>query len=230
MIIAIGKSPRHESVTWFCAPPALYHHISDWLACDSHGIVPGMTDYDIALVPGRTCGDCTLCCTVMAIDKPDIQKEAGVTCRHCARGCTIYETRPALCRDYHCGWRQLPILDDDWRPDKSGVFVELEPVDGETGISLVLVGNPLKTVRQTWFIDFIITGVRGNVPLLLGILGPKGHQGASLLLNTQQMHAAAGISRARVKELLEMELKRLSAYRFAPRVIVNTGNNVDLLS
>ena len=200
----------------------------DWQPCGRHGIVRAMAAYDIGLVPGRTCGACTVCCTAMAIDKPEIQKEAGVTCRHCVGGCAIYQTRPALCRDYHCGWRQLPNLDDSWRPDKSGVFVELEPVDGDTGLSLVLVGNPLKTVRQPWFIDFVATGVRGNVPLQLGIPGPRGHQGASLLLNTQEMREAASISRARVKEILEKELKLLSAYDFPPRVILNTGNNVGL--
>ena len=136
-----------------------------------------MTSYDIGLVPGRQCGDCTVCCTVMAIDKPEIQKEAGVTCRHCVGGCTIYDTRPPLCRDYYCGWRQLPILDESWRPDRSGVYVEVEPVEGTTGLSLVLVGNPLKTVRQTWFIDFIAIGVKGQVPLSLGILGPEGIPG-----------------------------------------------------
>lgn len=185
-----------------------------------------MTSYDIGLVPGRECGDCTVCCTVMAIDKPEIQKEAGVTCRHCVGGCTIYATRPPLCRDYYCGWRQLPILDDDWRPDRSGVYVEVEPVEGATGLSLVLVGNPLKTIRQPWFIDFVIIGVKESVPLVLGIPGPKGHQGASLLLNTKEMHQAALQSRARVKELLEKELKRLWAYDFPRREIVHTGNNV----
>jgi hypothetical protein len=184
-----------------------------------------MTAYDIALVAGRVCGDCTVCCTAMAIDKPEIQKEASVTCRHCASGCAIYETRPALCRDYHCGWRQLPMLDDSWRPDRSGVFVELEPVDGQTGISLVLVGNPLRTIRQSWFIEFVTVGVCGDVPLLLGIPGPKGHQGASLLLNTKQMLEAARGSRAQVKELLEKELKRLQTHDFPPRVFVHSGNN-----
>lgn len=185
-----------------------------------------MKVYDLDLVPERTCGECTLCCSVMAIDKPEIQKEAGVTCRHCRGGCTIYETRPALCREYHCGWRQLPILDDSWRPDRSGVFVEIELIDDQTVISMVLVGNPLKTVRQPWFIDFVITGVRGNVPLHLGIPGPKGFQGASLPLNTAEMYTAAGISRARVKDLLEKELRRLTAHTFEPRVITHTGNNV----
>jgi hypothetical protein len=181
---------------------------------------------DIEPVAGRSCGGCTQCCTVMAIDKPEIQKAAGVVCRHCSGGCAIYESRPVLCRDYFCGWRLLPILDDDWRPDRSGVFVELEAMGDDTGISLVLIGNPLKTVRQAWFIDFVITGVRGNVPLQLGIPGPPGFQGASLPLNTREMAEAAGISRARVKDLLEKELKRLTAYTFEPRLIANTGNDV----
>ncbi len=185
-----------------------------------------MTAYDIGLVPGRSCGDCTLCCTVMAIDKPEIQKEAGVTCRHCISGCTIYDSRPALCRDYHCGWRQLGVLDDSWRPDRSGVFVELEPHEGKTAISLVLVGNPLKTVRQPWFIDFIATGIKGGLPLMLGILGPPGRQGASLQLNTEEMRAAARGSRAEVKAVLEVELKLLRAYDFPPRHITHRGNNV----
>ena len=181
---------------------------------------------DVDLVPERECGECTVCCTALAIDKPEIQKDAGVTCRHCSAGCTIYETRPALCRDFYCGWRQLPILDDSWRPDRSSVFVELEPIDDQTGMSLVLVGNPLKTVRQNWFIDFVSVGVRGDVPLSLGVPGPRGHQGASLPLNTRQMLEAARTSRSRVKDLLENELKRLRTYDFPPRMIVHTGNNV----
>jgi len=185
-----------------------------------------MKFYDLDLVPGRSCGECTVCCTVMAIDKPDIQKQAGVTCRHCHGGCTIYETRPKLCRDFHCGWRQLPILDDGWRPDRSGVFVEIEVIEQETALSLILVGNALKTVRQPWFIDFVATGVRGHVPLYLGIPGPTGFKGASLLVTTRQMHDAAGAGRVSVKELLEKELNRLKAHTFEPRVFVNSGNDI----
>ncbi len=174
-------------------------------------------DYKLALVPGRGCGDCTVCCTAMAIDKPEIQKDAGVACRHCTQtGCAIYDTRPQLCRDYHCGWRQLPMLDDSWRPDRSGVFVELEPHDGKTAISLMLVGNPLKTVRQPWFIDFVATGVRGHLPLMLGIPGPPGREGASLVLNSDAMMQAARTSRAAVKHVLEAELKLLQAFDFLP--------------
>lgn len=185
-----------------------------------------MALYDLDLVPGRVCGDCAVCCSAMAIDKPDIQKEAGVTCRHCSGGCTIYETRPPLCRAFHCGWRQLSMLDETWRPDRSGVLVEIEEFEGETVLNLVLLGNPLKTVRQSWFIDFIATGVRGGVPLYLGIPGPLGFKGASLPLATRQMLEAAGLSRQRVKDLLELELKRLRSHKFEPRHFRHSGNNL----
>ena len=182
----------------------------------------------IAPIPGRTCGECTLCCTAMAIDKPEIQKEAGVTCRHCQGGCTIRDHWPALCRDYFCGWRRLKIMDDNWRPDRSGVLAEVEQEGGDIHLSLVLVANPLKTVRQPWFADFVAHSVRNGVKLSLGIPGPQGHQGASLLIATRQMWDAAGASRAMVKVLLEAELRRLQAYDCPPRVIYNSGNNVGI--
>jgi hypothetical protein len=180
---------------------------------------------DLDLVPGRECGACTVCCVVMAIDKPDIQKAAGVMCRYCRDGCTIYETRPHVCRSFHCGWRQLPILDEAWRPDRSGVFVEVEEIDGETALSLILIGNPLKTVRQDWFLDFVRTGIGGRVPLHLGIPGPPGFQGAQVPLTTRQMFEAANTSRARVKEMLEQDLKRLKAHAFEPRLFDHHGHD-----
>lgn len=164
----------------------------------------------------------------MAIDKPDIQKEAGVTCRYCRGGCTIKDHWPVLCREYFCGWRRLKIMDDNWRPDRSGVLAEVELRGGALHISLVLAANPLKTVRQPWFADFVAYGVRNGTQLFLGLPGPPGHQGASLLITTRQMWEAAGFSRAAVRTLLEAELKRLQAYDFPLRVIRNGGHNVGL--
>jgi hypothetical protein len=184
-----------------------------------------MSITDLDLVPGRACGECTACCSVMAIDKPDIQKAAGVLCRYCKNGCTIYESRPQVCRSFHCGWRQLPVLDDNWRPDRSGVFVEVEEIDGETAFSLILIGNPLKTVRQDWFIDFVRTGVGGRVMLYLSLPGPQGFQGAQVTLTTRQMFEAANTSRTQVKALLEQDLKRLKAHNFEPRVFQHRGND-----
>ena len=186
-----------------------------------------MTD----LVPGRECGDCTVCCTVPTIDQPGIQKPAGATCRYCAHGCLIHDTRPEVCRRYFCAWRQMVIFSDDWRPDRSGVFSELETdVPGHlmssVGISLTLTANPLKIIRQPWFIEFIATGIRGGVPLFLALPGPVGYKGAKVSLNTPEMSRAVSGARADVKALLEKALKVLNSYDFKPYVMQYSGNDM----
>jgi hypothetical protein len=186
-----------------------------------------MTD----LVPGRDCGACTVCCTVPNIDQPGIQKSAGVTCRHCDQGCRIHATRPDVCRQYFCAWRRMEIFSDDWRPDRSGVFSELETdvpdhLMSSVGISLTLTGNPLKIVRQTWFLEFVATGIRGGVPLFLALPGPIGFKGAKVSLNTPEMARAAAGPRAEVKTLLEKALKVLNGYDFKPYVMQHHGHDV----
>jgi hypothetical protein len=185
----------------------------------------------MTLVAGRECGACTVCCTVPTINKPEIQKLSGATCRHCtAAGCAIYETRPPICRSYYCAWRTVEIFDDGWRPDKSGVmpYVETEGIsdafDLSTGIGLMLVGNPLKTVRQRWFQEFVTTGVMNSVPLFLSLPGPRGYQAATVSLNTEQMLDA--IKRNTVKDALEVAVKILRDWKFVPAVITHSGNNV----
>ncbi len=192
----------------------------------SRAMWDGMT-----LIPGRECGDCTVCCTAPTINKPEIQKLSGATCRHCTgRGCAIYDSRPAVCRSFYCAWRTVDIFSADWRPDRSGVmpYVETEGIsedfDLSTGIGLMLVGNPLKIVRQRWFQDFVVTGVTSSVPLFLSLPGPRGFQAATVSLNTQEMLDA--IARGLVKDALEQVVKILRGWDFQPAVITYTGNDV----
>ncbi|HVW75065.1 MAG TPA: hypothetical protein VHC39_15620, partial [Rhizomicrobium sp.] len=82
----------------------------------------------LALVPDRECGNCTVCCVALRVDDPGLKKPAGEPCRHLGQqGCTIYQTRYAICRSWMCGWRLQPELDDSWRPDRSGVLLIPEP-------------------------------------------------------------------------------------------------------
>ena len=125
----------------------------------------------------------------------------------------------------------MEIFSEDWRPDRSGVFSELETdvpehLMSSVGISLTLTGNPLKTIRQPWFIDFIATGVRGGVALFLALPGPVGFKGAKVSLNTPEMSRAASGPRADVKALLEKALKVLHDYDFKPYVMQHNGNDV----
>lgn len=184
------------------------------------------------LVPGRECGDCTLCCTLLLVDTPEIQKDAGAMCRHCVGGCTIHTLRPPVCRGYFCAWRRMELFSPDWRPDKSGVLAEVETNDipaelgMRTGISLLLAGNPLRTIRQKYFQDFIIQGVMNGVPLFLSLPGPRGHQAAKVILNSEAMRAA--IASGHVKDALESALARLKRHPFPAHVMRHSGNNTGL--
>lgn len=78
----------------------------------------------------RKCGDCRLCCKLLAVGKDerpdDFKKPQGVWCEHCFDGgCKIYSRRPKDCEEYECTWHR-GIFDDDDRPDRSKVVVSLE--------------------------------------------------------------------------------------------------------
>ena len=124
----------------------------------------------------------------------------------------------------------MDIFDDDWRPDRSGVlpYVETEGIsedfDLSTGIGLMLVGHPLKIVRQKWFQDFVVTGVMNSVPLFLSLPGPRGYQAATASLNTEEMLEA--IRRGAVKDALEAVVKLLRGWDFQPAKITYAGNDV----
>lgn len=77
----------------------------------------------LELVPERSCGSCTVCCTHLTISSPEIQKPLGIDCKYCVlgKGCGIYETRPQVCQVYFCLWRFRADLGDTWRPDRSGI-------------------------------------------------------------------------------------------------------------
>lgn len=78
------------------------------------------------LSPSRTCGSCTECCRVIAIATPELVKPADTACVHCsvAAGCSIYASRPPVCRTFECAWLASPsAFDDDQRPDITGVII-----------------------------------------------------------------------------------------------------------
>ena len=74
----------------------------------------------------RTCGTCTACCTIMAVD--ELAKPIDTSCVHCdGTSCMVYRSRPRACREFDCGWLQDPhgVFDEDQRPDKSHVVVHV---------------------------------------------------------------------------------------------------------
>jgi hypothetical protein len=83
-----------------------------------HGAAPASA-LSRAPVPGRTCGSCTLCCKTAAV--VELAKPPGIWCTHCrpAKGCAIYDTRPAGCREFHCEWMLAEKLGPEWKPERA---------------------------------------------------------------------------------------------------------------
>lgn len=85
-----------------------------------------MSEPQPPLVPGRSCEGCTLCCKLTAI--PELKKPAQRWCQHVdiGKGCTIYEDRPPVCRQFYCGWLIDERIGDDWRPRDIRMFVKFQ--------------------------------------------------------------------------------------------------------
>ncbi len=76
-----------------------------------------------ALVPGRDCGSCSLCCILP--DIAEFDKPANEPCRHClvGGGCDAYAMRPSTCRDFFCLWRTDGALGPEWAPSVSRMMM-----------------------------------------------------------------------------------------------------------
>jgi hypothetical protein len=144
---------------------------------------------NLPLVPGRECGECGKCCEVLGIDTGQIHKAAGLTCQHYKEGCgcKIYETRPDVCRTFHCGWRMLPQLDDNWRPDRSNILINFQSekipasYTVRPGIEFLLL-RPEAMDRED-FAPVVVSIVEAGIPAFLALSGPKGHQPVNVFLN-----------------------------------------------
>jgi hypothetical protein len=64
---------------------------------------------------------------MLKVDQPEFKKPPGILCQHnTGTGCGIYETRPRICRTWHCLWRRVAEMPDHIRPDKLGVMFSVE--------------------------------------------------------------------------------------------------------
>ena len=104
------------------------------------------------IVPGRSCGNCTLCCKLLGIT--EIDKPRGEWCRHCevGSGCGIYADRPSECRDFYCVYLTSPMMDRHWFPARSKMVVAPE-CDGERIAVHVDPGRPNAWREQPYYND-----------------------------------------------------------------------------
>jgi hypothetical protein len=165
----------------------------------------------LRLVPNRECGPCTACCKDLTIDVPELKKPPGILCTHCmvGKGCGIYETRPPVCQAWFCGWRQMPNLDDEWRPDRSEILVTAALQDHipagypREGLTFELIGS---RDRVAWppFVQAVRAMAEHNIPIFLSVRGAPGYVSGNIFLNDKLSPA---MSDRQIVERLQAALK-----------------------
>ncbi|MBV9991743.1 MAG: hypothetical protein JOZ72_10655 [Alphaproteobacteria bacterium] len=161
------------------------------------------------LVPGRDCGKCTVCCTELHINQPELRKLAGVRCQNLRSdgGCAIYATRFKVCREFHCAWRVMPELSESWRPDRSGIVLipktKGHPLGyrADSGVEIMVLQRC--ALYNTELPGLIAAWVQGRVPLFLTIASPIGHMARSAFLNDMVEDAVRRQDRAALVKALE---------------------------
>ena len=181
----------------------------------------------VELVAERSCGECSVCCVALNVDTKEFQKLPGIPCTHlCESGCSIHATRYPVCHEYHCGWRYLAFLSDNWRPDRSGVLIDFQTHDlpphypRRPGIRLTLVDKAKALLPP--FYDTVARLIAQDVPVILAVAGPAGHFPAGAFLNDCLKEAVSKRDFSEVEAAISDALKGLESHQFN-RVVHRNG-------
>jgi hypothetical protein len=144
------------------------------------GVRQGDLRMETTLVAGRECGTCTVCCTHLTIDDPDLQKPAGVACCNLRPegGCRIYDSRPHTCRTFYCGWRRLKWFGAGLRPYASRVLAMLVkdplPAPGATGPAVGFLLLDRTALQAPGLAEAVAAAVNARIGAYLLAPGPPG--------------------------------------------------------
>ena len=129
--------------------------------------------------------------------------------------------RPSPCRGFFCGWRVLPELGDELRPDRSGILVRfikehIPPGLNPVGMNFLLFGRT--DVIGPGFADYLGRLITQRVAVFLSIRGPDGFSDGAVLLNGHLAPAIASGDSNKTLRILRDALDALSKNKFAPAV------------
>lgn len=104
----------------------------------------------------RTCDGCTKCCEGwLAADIDGHFMQPGIPCYFLKESkCTIYSTRPTVCKEFLCAWMLDERLDEDLKPDKIHQIITYSNVDGIEWYEIVEAGEKISPEVLKRIIDF----------------------------------------------------------------------------
>ena len=181
-------------------------------------------DPEPAIVLGRSCGTCSLCCKVYSIK--ELSKPAGRWCIHAGRGsgCTNHADRPHVCRQFFCSWLVDPNLGPEWKPEVSRFFLSADPAYQALTL-MVDPGMPLAWKREPYYAVLkkfsyvffrlnkkVLVNLRGHITVVLpdrdapiGVIAP----GEEIVIWREGATYAASLRR-------NLELAKAPSANFSP--------------
>ena len=117
----------------------------------------------------------------LLIEDENLTKPADQACSHMIEkgGCKIYSRRPNVCQNWHCAWRFMEQLGEDWRPDRSGILLRSD----EEGIIFQPIREPKEVLTSERAIELIGGGIEQGISLSMSIPTRKGFRSYSMRLN-----------------------------------------------
>jgi len=166
------------------------------------------------LVAGRECGECTACCVDLYIKDDGFEKPADQACPNMIKngGCKIYLQRPSVCRDWHCAWRFMEQLNDEWRPDRIGILVRSD----ENGIIFQPIRDPKTVLTNARVIELIAGGVVQGIAMSMSIATQKGLRSYSVDLNEPLQEAVEARSLPLIQDKIIELIEFASSQKTSP--------------
>lgn len=127
----------------------------------------------------RSCGGCTKCCQgYVKGEVKGIRFYRGRPCHFLkSEGCSIYEERPKMCKDFNCAWLddKEGILPEWLYPMTSHVMiVRREYAPNRDFLQIYEAGKTLDVKVLSWFVGYALAG---GLPIAYEIEGDWNYIG-----------------------------------------------------
>lgn len=172
------------------------------------------------LVKDRKCGSCSVCCTSLRINVPNLKKDAGVPCVNLRPqgGCSIYEHRPSLCKTWYCGWRMLP-LEPSIRPDRCNVVIihrKADYADFEYFTFTPTLKNETSALLREEVLQSICSLISRNIMVAISVPTKEWYCAYKNIINEAMHEAVESRSKVKVYEAMASLISLFSQQKTDP--------------
>lgn len=129
-------------------------------------------------LPKRECGDCTVCCDgTLKITVYGHDVHASKPCFFMKQGgCSIYENRPQVCKEYHCEWVSGTYLPEWMKPSLSKVLITRRIIDNVEFYELLEAGQTLNIYVFNWILQWALSKEKNILYTINGMCNGVGSQ------------------------------------------------------